>query len=80
MTTRQRPFASPRPYEQRRVALDDRRKSLGLSKADVARGIGYVDEAGTTYVRQVFAGTSTSRPVLDRIEAFLDQHEAAPHT
>lgn len=64
-------------YDARREAVNKRLREAGVSKADAARGIGYHTESGTAYVRQVLSGASTSAPVLDRIDAFLDK--AAVH-
>ena len=65
-----RPQAARDDYEARRLALRRTLRIGGLSKADVARGIGYDTESGAVYVRSVLNGGDTSAPVLTRAAAF----------
>ena len=59
-------------YTKRREHVLEVLKERGISKAEVARRIGYETEGGTVYVRKVLGGFNTSEPLLARIEEELE--------
>ena len=64
-------------YEARRAAVERRVKLSDLSRAEIARRLGYDTESGSVYVRSVIGGHDTSAPMLARIEGVLDAAERA---
>lgn len=69
-------MADSTAFQDRAAHVKGRLDRRGLSMAEIARQIGYPYESGTSYVRQVLRGDTVSNPILDRIEARLDQIEA----
>ena len=65
--------ATPDPYFTERTRLLRRVRISGVTRADIARRMGYEEESGFVYVRSVLNGGDISSPMLVRIEAALNE-------
>lgn len=65
-------------YEALRRRVRARLADAGWTQADAARALGYDTERDWSYVRRVLSGHETSRRLLLRLLALLDQEPSPP--